>query len=233
MNMATTMGGMFRKAALMGLVLFGGLVVASAIHAQDFSGGLTGMGSAAVADPARSEWQQRNAAVAEAAAGVPVSGGGNVRSDGAYTLGPGDKIRLNVFGEEELSGEFEVDGTGTLALPLMGQIQAGGKTSREVEMQITKTLSDGYLVNPRVSMEVMNFRPFFILGEVNKPGSYPYVNDMSVISAVALAGGYTPRAVVGKVYIKRASDPARKEVTVPEDAKVYPGDVIRVDERFF
>lgn len=231
--MSMTMSGMFRKAALMGLLLFGGLVVASALHAQDFSGGITGMGSGGAPDPARDAWQQRNAAAAEAAAHAGGTGGGSVRSDGAYTLGPGDKIRLTVFGEEDLTGEFEVDGTGTLAIPLAGEISAGGKTPREVEQQITKTLSDGYLVNPRVSMEVLNFRPFFILGEVNKPGSYPYVNDMSVISAVALAGGYTARAVTGKVYVKRANDPTRKEVQIPEDAKVYPGDVIRVDERFF
>lgn len=232
--MALTMTGMFRKAALTGLVLFGGIVLASALNAQDFSGGLTGMGSSASGqDSGRSEWQQRNSAAAEAAASVAGGSGGSIRSDGAYTLGPGDKIRLTVFGEEDLSGEFEVDGTGTLAIPLVGQINAGGKTPREVEQQITSTLSGGYLVNPRVSMEVLNFRPFFILGEVNKPGSYPYVNDMSVISAVALAGGYTARAVTGKVYIKRANDPSRKEVQIQEDAKVYPGDVIRVDERFF
>lgn len=232
--MSANLSILFRKAALMGLLLFVGLVAAPVLHAQDFSGGLTDMGSGpAQVDSARNAWQQRNTAAMEAAGNVAGGGGGTVRSDGAYTLGPGDKIRLTVFGEEDLSGEFEVDGTGTLALPLVGQMQAGGRTPREVEQQITKTLSDGYLVNPRVSMEVLNFRPFFILGEVNKPGSYPYVNDMSVISAVALAGGYTPRAVIGKVYIKRASDSSRKEVEAPEDAKVYPGDVIRVDERFF
>jgi polysaccharide export outer membrane protein len=94
-------------------------------------------------------------------------------------------------------------------------------------------LNQGYLVNPRVNLEVMNFRPFFILGEVNKPGSYPYVDNMTVINAVALGGGYTTRAKTGSVLLKRTGMSDGKETKVPEDTKVFPGDVIRVDERFF
>jgi protein involved in polysaccharide export with SLBB domain len=105
-------------------------------------------------------------------------------------------------------------------------------TPRDLEKKIAGILEQGYLKNPRVNVEVLNFRPFFILGEVNKPGSYPYSNDMSVINAVALGGGYTTRAKTGQVKIRRATTP-EKEEWVGEDAAVYPGDAIRVDERFF
>ncbi|MFZ2587031.1 MAG: polysaccharide biosynthesis/export family protein [Alphaproteobacteria bacterium] len=215
-------------------------LAATTAIAQDFSGGLTGMGhggTSAPSDASRREWQQRNAAAAEAAAkgvaSVPAASIPEASSAivGSYTLGAGDKVRITVYGEEDLSGEFEVDGTGRLSFPLVGDIQAGSRTPREVEKAITDKLNTGYLVNPRVNVEVLNFRPFFILGEVNKPGSYPYVNDMSVISAVALAGGYTARAKTGNVYLKKAG--TTDETSVTEDTKIQPGDVIRVDERFF
>jgi polysaccharide export outer membrane protein len=214
---------------------------ASAVSAdsKDFSDGLTGVGSAPTtaitrdkaADPA---WQAQQKAV-EAAALAAID---RVAADPSSVvapgqLGPGDKVRLAVFGEEDLSGEFELDNTGSLALPLVGEVPAKGLTARELERKLTDILSKGYLVNPRVNIEVMNFRPFFILGEVNKPSSYPYVNDLTVINAVAMAGGYTPRAKTGQVKIRRANDPSRTEAIVPEDTKVFPGDVIRVEERFF
>ena len=148
-------------------------------------------------------------------------------------LGSGDRIRLTVFGEEDLSGEFEIDNTGSLALPLVGEVKAKGLTQRELEQTVTKTLSQGYLVNPRVNVEVLSFRPFFILGEVQKPGSYAYVNNLTVINAVALGGGYTTRAKTGRAKIRRATDATRKEEWVTEDALVFPGDVIEIQERFF
>ena len=150
-----------------------------------------------------------------------------------YRLDSGDKVRITVFGENDLSGTFDVATDGTLALPLIGSVRAGGHTLRELEDAIETKLRDGYLKDPRVSAEVANYRPFFIIGEVKTPGSYPYVNHMTVLNAVALGGGFTYRARTGKAYITRASDPERKEAPVTPETVVMPGDVIRVPERFF
>lgn len=211
---------------------------ACAADSKDFSNGLTGLSgdkAPVIADEHGPEWKAQQDAVSAAAskalqAPAPVSAPGGVAPG---QLGPGDKVKLTVFGEEDLSGEFEIDSTGSLAMPLVGEIPVKGLTPRELEKKITEVLNKGYLVSPRVNIEVLNFRPFFILGEVNKPGSYPYVNDLNIINAVALGGGYTSRAKTGKVTLIRASDPSRKEQTVGEDTKVYPGDVVRVEERFF
>ncbi|MDB2415531.1 polysaccharide export protein, partial [Rickettsiales bacterium] len=120
-----------------------------------------------------------------------------------YKLGANDKLRITVFGEEDLSGEFEVDGTGIISLPLIGNVKVNNVGLRDLEKTLVKKFEDGYLKNPRVSIEVMNFRPFFILGEVKNPGSYPYVNGMNVLNAVAVAGGFTHRARRDRVVIKR------------------------------
>lgn len=219
-----------------------GLAASGWAQGANFSTGLTGLGGSAPAASANAEMQakQAQAAAIEAQAATVAQSGGRLVATGAtedtiggYRLGAGDKVRITVFGEDDLTGEFEVDSTGSIAMPLVGEVPAGGKTPRELERALTNMLDKGYLVNPRVNVEVLNFRPFFILGEVNKPGSYPYVNDMTVISAVALAGGYTTRAKTGQVLIKHASDPSKQEVPAAEDARVGPGDVIRVEERFF
>ena len=151
----------------------------------------------------------------------------------AYRLGSGDKVRITVFNEKDLSGEFDVNDQGVVALPLIGQVSLTGKTISEAEQLIADRYGKDYLINPRVNVEVLNYRPFFILGEVKTPGSYPFVNGMTVINAVALAGGYTPRANHDRIYIKRASSPTAGEQPVQEDGAVLPGDVIRVSERFF
>ena len=150
-----------------------------------------------------------------------------------YTLGSGDEVRVSVYEEEDLSGEFEVNGEGQLSLPLIGSVHAGGKTLHQLEDDIEAKLRDGFLKEPRVSVEVLNYRPFYILGEVNEPGSYPYVNGMTVLNAVALGGGYTYRANKDKITIIRANDKGRKPQTVSPDTVVLPGDVVRVEERFF
>lgn len=151
----------------------------------------------------------------------------------AYKLGSGDKIRVTVFNEKDLSGDFDVTDQGYVALPLIGQVKVNGETVSEVAEVITKAYGKDYLVNPRVSVEVLNYRPFFILGEVQKPGSYPYVSGMTVLQAVTVGGGYTPRADQDKILIKRADRPNDDEQRAKEDSAVLPGDVIRVQERFF
>jgi polysaccharide export outer membrane protein len=150
-----------------------------------------------------------------------------------YTLGTGDQLRVIVFGESDLSGQFVVDDTGHVRLPLIGQVQAAGRTVKQFEGDVAAKLARGYLKDPRVSIEVTNYRPFFIIGEVNKPGEYPFVTGMSVLNAVALAGGFTYRAREGEVYIRHGGSTKEEEVDVGADAKVQPGDIIRVKERFF
>lgn len=150
-----------------------------------------------------------------------------------YRLGSADKVRVIVFGETDLSGEFAVSGDGKVALPLIGEIPAVGATASELQSRIATSLANGYLQNPKVSVEVLSYRPFYILGEVNKPGEYPYSSGMTVERAVATASGYTYRANHKKVYIKRAN--AAEEVQLPLDSKlvIEPGDTIRIVERYF
>jgi protein involved in polysaccharide export with SLBB domain len=150
-----------------------------------------------------------------------------------YALGAGDKVRITVYNEPDLSGEYEVNGQGVLSVPLIGQVAVIGKTTFEVQALLTQRYGKDYLVNPSVTVEVMNYRPFFILGEVNHPGSYPYQNGMTVINAVALAGGYTARANHDRIKVKHSSDKSSEGLDVKEDTTVLPGDVIEVAERFF
>jgi polysaccharide export outer membrane protein len=151
----------------------------------------------------------------------------------AYKLDTGDKVKVIVYGEDDLSGEFDVDGSGFVRLPLIGQVRAAGLTLKDFEAAIEAKLATGYLVNPKVSVAVSNYRPFTILGEVNKPGEYPYENDMTVLNAVALGGGYTYRADKDNVYVRRKG--SESEVKMPADDRtpIYPGDTVRVDERIF
>jgi len=152
-------------------------------------------------------------------------------SDNAYRLGAGDRLRVIVFGEEDLSGEFEVDDTGAVSLPLVGQVRAKGETLRSFEEGVREQLRKGYLKDPRVSIQVINYRPFYIIGEVKEPGEYPFVSGMNVLNAVALAGGYTPRAATSKVLITRDGKEARYPVSA--QTRLEPGDMLKVPERFF
>ena len=149
-----------------------------------------------------------------------------------YVLGVGDKLRITTFGEDDLSGEFQVSSTGMISMPLIGEVKAAGLTISQVQNTITSKLSEGYMKNPHVSLEVLNYRPFFIVGEVMKPGSYNYVNGMSVINAVAMAGGYTYRADKDDIKIKHGGPDAQEE-PASEGTTVTPGDVVNVPERFF
>jgi len=167
-----------------------------------------------------------------ACAGAPdacdstAAGASNV---GGYRLGPGDQVQVTVFRQPELSGRFGLDGEARLALPLAGEIPADRLTTRELEQAIAARLREGdYLVNPQVSIQVVTYRPFYILGEVRRPGEYAYQNGMSVVNAVALAGGYTYRAQASKITIKRAGC----TFVAGPDSAVLPGEIITVPERF-
>ena len=155
------------------------------------------------------------------------------REVGEYRLGAGDQLRITVFGEPELSGEYVLDGTGTVSLPLVGEVQALNSTVREFQRAAEARYADGYLREPRISAEVLNYRPFYILGEVRQPGEYPYSNGLTVLNAVATAGGFTYRANESVILIKGAEDNEEFRVRLDPSTKILPGDTIRVVERFF
>jgi polysaccharide export outer membrane protein len=150
-----------------------------------------------------------------------------------YRLGPGDKLRLTVFGENDLSGDFTVDGAGFIRLPLVGEVQAAGYTAQQLEGAIATTLSPAYLKSPRVAVEVATYRPFYIIGAVNRPGQYPYVDHMTALNAVALAGGFLPSAVESVVFIRREGSNAEIEVPADRTTDIHPGDVVKVHTTFF
>lgn len=150
-----------------------------------------------------------------------------------YRLGPGDKLKIQVFGHADLTGEIEVDSSGRIAMPLIGSVRAAGLSLPELRQNITQALDRDYIVNPRVNVEVANYRPFFILGQVNKPGSYSYVNGMNVRQAVAIGGGFTRRAQEEAVKITRGSGPSGEGESGTLDSPVLPGDAIFVDRRLF
>ncbi len=150
-----------------------------------------------------------------------------------YTLGPGDKLKLTVFGENDLSGDFTVDGAGFIRLPLVGEVRAAGYTAQQLEGAIANTLSPAYLKTPRVAVDVASYRPFYIIGAVARPGQYPYVDHMNALNAVALAGGFLPSAVESVVFIRREG--SNEEIEVPADrtTAIRPGDVVKVHTTFF
>jgi protein involved in polysaccharide export with SLBB domain len=166
-----------------------------------------------------------------AASEAPVPKSANVQLD--YKLGAGDKIRVTVFGQPDLSGDFEIDGQGGLSLPLIQRVNAIGLTIPQLEDAITNKLKPNYLKNPRVNIEVLNYRPFYILGEVQNPGSYAYVNGMTIVTAVAIAGGFTYRAKKDSFELTRAQDPEKTKKDVDATTPVLPGDVIEVRQRIF
>ncbi len=150
----------------------------------------------------------------------------------AYRLGSGDKLRITVYNEEDVTGEYEVDSSGNVSLKMIGAVAAAGRTLPELTKVIEAKLLDGYLLNPRVAIDVLNYRPFYVLGEVNTPGSYPYVAGITVLKAIALAGGYTFRARTSKIELLHANEPD-KPILVDQNTPLLPGDIIRVKERFF
>jgi len=154
-------------------------------------------------------------------------------ADAPYTLGPGDRLRIIVFGQDSLSNSFAVDSSGHISMPLIGAVPATGRTSAQLAREIEGRLRAGYIREPRVSVEVEAYRPFFILGEVTNSGQYPFVNGMSVETAVAIAGGYTPRARKDLAQITRTQDGRTVTGDVAVTMPVRPGDTIYIQERFF
>src|SRR5580693_8453872 len=158
--------------------------------------------------------------------GAGAGGGDPGRSD--YRLGPNDRMRIIVYGQPNLTGEFVLDGSGNLAFPLIGNVPANGMTPTELQRAIAAKLDPDYLHDPSVSVEVASRRPFYVVGEVQKPGSYPYVTDMTVLNAIATAGGQTYRANMGRFYVKRVVDGQTVRVAASQETHLQPGDTVIV-----
>lgn len=152
----------------------------------------------------------------------------------SYRLGHGDRVAVTVFGEKDMSGEYDIDDTGNLPLPLAGAVNVNNMSPRQAEEAIEKKLSAGKLINnPQVTVSVIRYRPVYILGEVQRPGAYPYQSGMSVLNAVALAGGYTYRAQTKRIEVVRPSEGEKQSQVAAETSYIAPGDIIIVPERWF
>ena len=165
-------------------------------------------------------------------AGGPLCDGSLQNSAGShsYSLGSGDRLQVVVYRQPDLSGEFALDRGGYLALPLLGEIAARDLTTRQLEDEIeSRLMADGFLISPQVGVQLVTHRSFYVVGEVGKPGSYEYRNGLTVITAIAMAGGYTPRANRSSMTIGRGD--CRFQTRA--DTSVNPGDIITVSERFF
>ena len=154
-------------------------------------------------------------------------------TEGGYRLDAGDRLRIVVFGQEGLTNSYAVDAGGAITMPLIGAVHARGLTPAELANAITGKLRGGYIREPYVAVEVEAYRPFFILGEVAAPGQYPYVPNMTVESAVAIAGGFSPRAQKASVDLTRTDRNGATRAAVPLGTLLRPGDTIVVGERWF
>ena len=172
-----------------------------------------------------------NQAYPTAAPGAAAEDSAAVIAD--YQLAPSDKVRIAVFNEPTLSGEYVVGPNGSISFPLVGEVEAQGLTAAKLGAPLQSKLANGFIKDPNVSVEVVSFRPIYVLGEVNKAGQYPYSAGLTVLNAISSAEGFTYRAQKKYVFITRsgASKEVRMEVT--PSLRVYPGDTIRVAERYF
>ena len=165
--------------------------------------------------------------VAYAPAPMPVA------YDSAYRLDAGDKLRIVVYGQEGLTNTYTIDAAGSITMPLIGSVPARGRTPAGLASEITGKLRNGYIRDPSVAVEIDSYRPFFILGEVAAPGQYPYVPNMSVESAVAIAGGFSPRARRDRVTLTHTDGSGASRYVVPLGTPLGPGDTVMIGERWF
>ena len=153
--------------------------------------------------------------------------------DSTYKLAPGDRVFINVFNQPDLSGEFTLDGDGRFSMPLIGTVEARELTPLDLEALLVGRFKPDYLVNPRIFVQVANYRPYYLIGEVASRGAFPYQPGLTYLEAIANAGGFTYRAKTEFVYVIRGEDPEQEEIKLSIDEKVQPGDIIRIAERLF
>jgi polysaccharide biosynthesis/export protein len=156
-----------------------------------------------------------------------------VRYDAGYRLDAGDKLRVVVFGQEGLTNTYTIDAAGSITMPLIGQVPARGRSPASLAAEITGRLRNGFIREPSVAVEIESYRPFFILGEVQAPGQYPYVPNMTVESAIAIAGGFSPRARRDVVTVTHTDAGGVGRYVVPLGTALGPGDTVQVGERWF
>jgi len=156
-----------------------------------------------------------------------------VPEEAPYSLDSGDRLRVVVFGQDGITNSYTVDASGKVNMPLIGAVTARGLTNQQLAAAITAKLKQGFVREPHVTVEVETYRPFFILGEVTTPGQYPFVANMTAEMAVAIAGGFAPRAFKNTVELTRRAGGQQIHTEVPLDFPVRPGDTIVVKERWF
>jgi len=154
-------------------------------------------------------------------------------NEAAYRLATGDRIRINVFNHDELSGDYQLDGEGRFSMPLIGIVEAEDLNSAELEVLLVEKFKPDFLVNPRIFIQLITYRPYYLIGEVASRGAFPYVGGMTYLRAIANAGGYTYRAKQDWVFVIRGDDPQQEELKLSVEEKVQPGDIIRIAERLF
>lgn len=154
-------------------------------------------------------------------------------SEYRYRIGPGDRLRVTTFNEDRVSGEFTVGSDGSIAFPLLGDVRASGRTLDELKDELQGRLGAEFLRNPRVTVAVLAYRPVYILGEVERPGEYAFVDGMTIYSLVAKAGGFSYRANDKAVYIRREGDAQEQAYALDSGTAVRPGDTVRIGARYF
>jgi polysaccharide biosynthesis/export protein len=199
-------------------------VVASPSNVADSGGAISALRASFAAASPRS---YAPATAAYAAAPMPAA------HDAGYRLDAGDKLRVVVYGQEGLTNTYAIDAGGSITMPLIGSVQARGRTPAGLAAEITAKLRGGFIREPSVAVEIDSYRPFFILGEVAAPGQYPYVPNMSVESAVAIAGGFSPRAKRDRVTLTHTDGAGLSRIVVPLGTALSPGDTVLVGERWF
>lgn len=150
-----------------------------------------------------------------------------------YRLGAGDKLGITVFNEKELSMELRLSDAGSFLYPFLGEVLAKNKTIGDLQALLTQQLKEGYLVDPKVYVSILEYRPFFVNGEVGKPGGYPYQPGLTIRKAISLAGGLTPRASLNKIYVVHENDPTGTPRLTTLNAVLRPGDAITIEQSFF
>ena len=198
-------------------------VASSPADLADSGGAISALRNSFAASPRRA---YAPAPVAYAAAPMQVS-------YDAYRLDAGDRLRVVVYGQDGLTNTYAIDAGGSITMPLIGPVSARGRTPAGLASEISAKLRNGYIRDPSVAVEIEAYRPFFILGEVAAPGQYPYVPNMSVESAVAIAGGFSPRAQRDRVTLTHTDNSGSMRVEVPLGTSVSPGDTVLVGERWF
>lgn len=156
-----------------------------------------------------------------------------MRGPTGYTFHAGDRVRVKVYNEQEITGEYQIDASGFVSVPLAGRVRAAGTTAGQLERALAAKLNDGIINNPKVSVEIVAYSPFYIHGEVKRAGEFPFRPGVTVMDAIAVAGGLTYRADEAKVYVRRAGSPAEDVYPMNAPVPIYPGDNVRVPERFF